>query len=211
LLSRPDGGTFPNPWGSGGSIKVKSRSFERSFLLAAGLTLVLAWACSSPVATPIGAPLPPEDCAGAAAATDAVFMIGDAGAPRLPIRDTGELTDPVLLNLRDDVREQTERLGDGHVTVVFLGDNVYWDGLSLEGERGRRQGERILEAQIAASDPASAIFVMGNRAPTQRAGSIAAASPESIARPDPESPASSPGGTSTASRCTATPSAPTTW
>jgi hypothetical protein len=148
--------------GSGGSIKVKSRSFERSFLLASGLTLVLAWACSSPVATPIGAPLPPEDCAGAPAATDAVFLIGDAGAPRLPIRDTGELVDPVLLNLRDDVREQTERLGEGHVTVVFLGDNVYWDGLPLEGERGRRQGERILEAQIAASNPASAIFVMGN-------------------------------------------------
>jgi hypothetical protein len=112
--------------------------------------------------TPSGAPLPPEDCAGAANETDAIFLIGDAGAPKLPIKDTGELVDPVLLNLRDDVREQTALLGDDHVAVVFLGDNVYWDGLPLEGDRGRRRGERILEAQIAASVPARAIFTLGN-------------------------------------------------
>lgn len=139
---------------------MKFRSFELRLLLAAGLALT--WACSSPVVTPSGAPLPPTDCAGATATTETVFLIGDAGAPKLPNRDTGELVDPVLLNLRDDVREQTERLGNDRVTVVFLGDNVYWDGLPLEGKKGRRKGERILEAQIAASDPASAIFTLGN-------------------------------------------------
>ncbi len=139
---------------------MKPRSFERSVFLA--VALALAWACSSPVVTPTGAPLQPEDCAGATAATDAIFLIGDAGAPKLPAEDTGELVDPVLLNLRSDVREHTGRLGSDRVTVVFLGDNVYWDGLPLEGNRDRRRGERILEAQIAASDPASAIFTLGN-------------------------------------------------
>jgi hypothetical protein len=139
---------------------VISRPFECFVLLA--VMLGLASACRSPLVTPIGAPLPPEDCAGAAEATDAIFLIGDAGAPRLPTKDDGELVDPVLRNLRDDVREQTALLGDDRVAVVFLGDNVYWDGLPLEGQKGRRRGERILEAQIASSDPASAIFTLGN-------------------------------------------------
>ena len=136
------------------------RFVERFLVFAAAL--VLGSACSSPLVMPTGAPLPPEDCADAADPTDTVFLIGDAGAPRLPLSDTDELVDPVLLNLRDDIRERTALLGDDRVTSVFLGDNVYWDGLPLEGARGRRRGERILEAQIAASDPASAIFTLGN-------------------------------------------------
>jgi len=139
---------------------MRLRVFERSVLLAAAL--LLGAGCSSPIVTPSGAPIPPEDCAHALRETDSVFLIGDAGAPRLPVADTGELVDPVLRNLHSDVLEQATLLGADHVIVVFLGDNVYWDGLPLEGKRGRRRGERILEAQIAASDPASAFFMLGN-------------------------------------------------
>ena len=142
------------------SIKVKFRFLELSLAIAAAF--FLGSGCSRHLILPSGAPLPPEDCAGAADPTDSIFLIGDAGAPKLPILDTDELVDPVLLNLRNDVREQTALLGADRVKVVFLGDNIYWDGLPLEGDIGRRRGERILEAQIAASDPASAIFMLGN-------------------------------------------------
>jgi hypothetical protein len=54
------------------------------------------------------------------------------------------------------------RFGEERVAVVFLGDNVYWDGVPPEGHKRRRHAERVLEAQIAASEPARAVFVMGN-------------------------------------------------
>jgi hypothetical protein len=134
---------------------------RRLWVLLAGLALVTA-GCRSPAVTPAGAPVSPVDCGGAAPVTDSVFLIGDAGDPKLASEGEPELVDPVLRGLRDDVAEAVGRLGVDRVNVLFLGDNVYWDGLPLEGERGRRRGERVLEAQIAAADPARAIFVMGN-------------------------------------------------
>jgi hypothetical protein len=131
-------------------------------LMTALLVITQVWGCRTPVVTPEGAPIVPEACAVHAPQSDAIFLIGDAGAPKLSRDDTGELVDPLLSNLRQDVREYTKRLGKDHVAVIFLGDNVYWDGVPPEGHKGRRRAERILEAQIAASDPARAVFVMGN-------------------------------------------------
>ena len=140
-----------------------SRSFRRPLSVAGALlAAAMTWGCSSPVVTPAGAPLPPSRCIDTAAKSDAIFLIGDAGAPKLPAEETAELVDPVLRNLHEDVLEQVERLGRERVSVIFLGDNVYWDGLPPEGDKKRRRGERILEAQIAATVPARAIFMLGN-------------------------------------------------
>jgi hypothetical protein len=93
---------------------------------------------------------------------DSVFLIGDAGDPKLPRDGSDALVDPVMLALHRDVGASVAQLGESAVSTIFLGDNVYWDGLPLEGKPDRRVRERKLEAQIAASAPGAAIFVMGN-------------------------------------------------
>jgi hypothetical protein len=123
---------------------------------------LVAAACTA-TRTVLPGPVTPQDCADAAEETHAVFLIGDAGAPKLPRHPEAELpVDPVLRNLRDDVMEQVGKLGVDRVTVVFLGDNVYFRGLVPPGESDRARGERILRAQIAAAGPARAIFMAGN-------------------------------------------------
>jgi len=88
-----------------------------------------------------------------------LFLIGDAGEPRLP----GE---PVLGALRIEVREAVAMLGGERVTVAFLGDNLYPEGLLEEGHAERDVLERRLEAQIAVVErlpsPPLGIFVPGN-------------------------------------------------
>lgn len=118
--------------------------------------------CASPVAAPPGAPLEPAPCAAPGRATHTAFLIGDGGAPRLPAADASELVDPVLRALHRDVGRAAERLGEEAVVVIFLGDNVYGNGLAPADRRDRRRGERILEAQIAAAAPARAVFTLGN-------------------------------------------------
>ncbi len=124
--------------------------------------LIALSGCSSPVVTPRGAPVAAVDCQGAAAVTHSTFLIGDAGAPKLPPEGSRELVDPVLRSLHGDVARSVEKLGVEGVNVIYLGDNVYWDGLPLEGQGGRRHGERVLEAQLAASEPARAVVLLGN-------------------------------------------------
>ena len=118
-------------------------------------------ACSSPVLTPVGAPVEPRACP-AGEVTHSAFLIGDAGAPKLPPDGSPALVDPVLRGLHEAVAERVARLGADRVLVLFLGDNVYWDGLPVEGHPKRRHGERVLEAQVAASEPARANFTLGN-------------------------------------------------
>jgi hypothetical protein len=74
-----------------------------------------------------------------------LILIGDAGAP-LP-------EDPTLGTLRRwaDVRPE-------HTTVVFLGDNLYPDGLRQDD---RRRGEAVLR-QLIESTRARRIFIPGN-------------------------------------------------
>jgi hypothetical protein len=126
------------------------------------LCALAALACASPVLTPRGAPVAARHCPGGAEPERSIFLIGDAGDPELPADGSERLVDPVLRALHADVEAASRRLGSERVLVVFLGDNVYWDGLPLEGHPRRRQRERKLEAQIAASEPAPAVFVLGN-------------------------------------------------
>lgn len=133
----------------------------RPLRLALALTLSLA-GCVRGIVTPPGAPGAPAPCTTSAPVAQSIFLIGDAGEPRLPKRDRPELVDPVLRSLHRDVAGRVEELGPDSVSVLFLGDNVYWDGLPPKGDKGRRRGERILEAQLMASEPAPAIFVLGN-------------------------------------------------
>jgi hypothetical protein len=125
------------------------------------LSLLALPSCSTPI-WPRGAPIPPQACPSQAPVAEAVFLIGDAGDPELPLEDTDQLVDPVLLALQRDVRASAAALGNEHVTTVFLGDNAYWDGLPEEGNPDRRNRERKLEAQIAASAPGEAVFTLGN-------------------------------------------------
>jgi len=76
-----------------------------------------------------------------------LILIGDGGAP---LRD-----DPTLAALH-----VWAEAAPGHTTVVFLGDNVYPDGLREEG-RQRARGEAILRQQIQ-STGAAKIFLPGN-------------------------------------------------
>lgn len=82
-----------------------------------------------------------------------LFLIGDAGAPHLP-------EEPVLKALNRMIRYDPNR-----TFVVYLGDNLYPDGLadSTDMER-RRIGEQVLAAQVDAvrSAGSRAIFVPGN-------------------------------------------------
>lgn len=130
---------------------------------AVSLVCVAALAgCAARVVLPRTGALEARRCAGAAAVTHSVFLIGDAGAPSLPLGDSTALVDPVLRALRADVGDAVARLGTEQVATLFLGDNVYRDGLAPEGHPDRRHGERVLAAQMAASEPARAVFLAGN-------------------------------------------------
>jgi hypothetical protein len=114
------------------------------------LRLAVAALLVSPAAAPTAhvAPPPPE----ADAIAETLFLIGDAGEP-------AEAGEPVLVALR----RQLERAG-GRATVVFLGDNVYPDGLPGPGHPERAEMERRLDDQVdAVKDVAArAVFIPGN-------------------------------------------------
>lgn len=131
-------------------------------LTAIALLLAFAGACTRPPVTVYGAPVAPEECPEDAGATQSVFLIGDAGEPELAPEGSDALVDPVLRALHAQVAEQVAAKGPDRVFVVFLGDNVYWDGMPPAGHPKRRHAERVLEAQVAASAPARATFVLGN-------------------------------------------------
>lgn len=82
-----------------------------------------------------------------------VLLVGDAGAPNL------EAPDPVLALLR----HHAEAAGPNSATV-FLGDNVYANGLPPEDDPRRAEAEARLQVQIDAVDgvPGRVVFVPGN-------------------------------------------------
>ncbi len=131
-------------------------------LTAIALLLAFAGACTRPPVAVYGAPVDPVECPPDAQASHAIFLIGDAGAPRLPPEGSDELVDPVLRGLHAQVAEQVAEHGADRVFVLFLGDNVYRYGVPPLGHRERGHAERVLRAQIAASAPAQATFVLGN-------------------------------------------------
>lgn len=82
-----------------------------------------------------------------------VILVGDAGAP-----ETDE-PDPLLATLR----HHAEAAGPNSA-VVFLGDNVYSDGLPPEDDPRRPEAEARLQAQIDAVSgiPGRVVFIPGN-------------------------------------------------
>lgn len=107
----------------------------------------------------------PARCANADRPDAALFLVGDAGAPRA--------TEPLLEALRDEARERVDALGAGRVAIAFLGDNVYPAGLRAADHPGRAADERRLDAQldIARKSGARGVFVPGNHDwDDQRAG-----------------------------------------
>jgi len=80
-----------------------------------------------------------------------VLIIGDAGLPRL------DETEPVLEALHREASQDPER-----TLVVFLGDNIYPDGLPPAGSGSRPRAEAILRRQAAAVGGARGIFIPGN-------------------------------------------------
>ena len=81
-----------------------------------------------------------------------IYLIGDAGDPRIG-------SEPVLQALSHDLRAQT-----AEPVVVFLGDNVYPRGMPAADDSGRAEAERRLLAQIQTvqNAGAKAYFVLGN-------------------------------------------------
>lgn len=112
-----------------------------------GAVLLLATiGCGQPrPAPPIGSLRPPT-----AALATSLFLIGDAGAPA-----DG---DRVLRHLETTVREAA-----ADTVVVYLGDNIYPDGLPPAGTRGYAEAERRLLLQVEAARPADrVVFIAGN-------------------------------------------------
>ncbi|HYS59496.1 MAG TPA: hypothetical protein VEM27_02815, partial [Gemmatimonadales bacterium] len=83
-------------------------------------------------AGPATAPLAPP------AQIDAtLFLIGDAGGPAAPPD-----SEPVFMALRAAAASAP------HAVIVFLGDNVYPDGMPDSAAPGRAKAERVLTQQL---------------------------------------------------------------
>lgn len=121
-----------------------------------GETMASAWRAVLPAVLGLGA------CAGEireavddvrdAPAVAEVLLVGDAGKP-------APGGDPVLLAAERMAAQAPER-----TVVVFLGDNVYPDGMPEEPGPRRTEAERILQAQldVPLRSGARGIFVSGN-------------------------------------------------
>jgi len=108
---------------------------------------------------------PPIVCRTKGAVSSSVFLIGDAGDPELPDpkdATAAAIVDPVLSALAADVAGRVAELGADRTAVVFLGDNVYPEGMPPPGEKGHERAARILDAQVASVGSARGFFVLGN-------------------------------------------------
>lgn len=82
-----------------------------------------------------------------------VFLIGDAGAPRV------DQMEPTLKLLQSRLQEAGE-----YSAVIFLGDNIYPSGMPSEGDPWRSEAERRINAQLdaVAEYEGRVFFVPGN-------------------------------------------------
>jgi len=110
------------------------------------LVFVALAACAHRAPPPPVEPIPPNEI------VTSIFLLGDAGTAH-------HEPDPNLLELT----RQASASPRGSL-IVFLGDNVYPNGLVAEGDPGRAEGERRLEVQleVARKSQRRAIFVAGN-------------------------------------------------
>lgn len=118
-------------------------------LLVAGISA--AQECGSRTTTP---PIPQGDVA------LTLFLVGDAGLVRRNCVNRPLCNDSVLRALQADVTARAAAVGRDNVVVVFLGDNIYVEG--LDGS-DRRTAAR-LDAQVDVVRPSGvrAFFVPGN-------------------------------------------------
>jgi len=108
---------------------------------------------------------PPVVCRTTPPVTESIFLIGDAGEPKLPdpaSKTPEALVDPVLRSLAQQVAASINAVGADRTAVVVLGDNVYPDGMAPPGEKDHERSVRVLEAQIAAIGKARGFFTLGN-------------------------------------------------
>jgi hypothetical protein len=133
--------------------------------LRAGLCLALSglWVgCSTPAPPQLPAAIPgfaPDE----AGITGVLFVIGDAG-------ETLGVGNPVLRKLRREVEEWSAALAaDSAVGVLFVGDNIYPNGLNPVGhpDRGRDSLRlwnqfRVVDGPAAARYGTPAVFIPGN-------------------------------------------------
>ena len=81
-----------------------------------------------------------------------VYLIGDAGEPDLVT------TEPIFRVLK------TELLKDSNSAVVFLGDNIYYNGLPADGHIDRAKMEQKINEQLKIADgyKGKVFFISGN-------------------------------------------------
>lgn len=96
---------------------------------------------------------------------NSIYLIGDAGEFPVPtdiLPYTVEPRGEVLQSLHRDVMDRCTAIGADATAVIFLGDNLYPEGLVPAGDPDRMRGERILDSSVAAAGPAPVYFTMGN-------------------------------------------------
>jgi hypothetical protein len=158
-------------------------SHRMFFRLLAALTMALIVGCATSNAIFVAPELRPERVLADTLTTDAnhvararvrVLLIGDAGAGKT------DGTDPVhnLLRYHATPRDSVPTV------VVFLGDNVYPEGIPAAGHPGRELAEARLKAQLdAVRDlPVRTYFIPGNHdwAHTQPGGLAAVRRQEAL-------------------------------
>ncbi len=85
-----------------------------------------------------------------------VFVIGDAGGPP-------ERSRPILTQVQTQAADVARTLGAERTSVIFVGDNIYPNGLPDTNEKGRRDAEERLLAQLKVSESGAPVsFVAGN-------------------------------------------------
>lgn len=82
-----------------------------------------------------------------------IFLIGDAGAPSLGLRE------PAFRALTRDASQYPAK-----TTIIFLGDNIYPRGLPPDADADRARAEAFLEEQvnIPLQSKAKGVFIPGN-------------------------------------------------
>ena len=119
------------------------RSMKLTQLLVCALAVASASACRLKFATPELSPADVES---------SLFLIGDAGEP-----DPRERS-----RILDSLYAQTSIMPEKNM-IVFLGDNVYPDGIPEEGRAEYADARRRLQVQVNAVPPGvRAIFLPGN-------------------------------------------------
>ena len=95
-----------------------------------------------------------------------VYLIGDVGAPASDKQEPSlKLLESQLRGTyTDEADKGISQLADSLKSVVFLGDNIYLDGLSEPGNPEREEEERIIKEQmnIAKDWAGQPVFVPGN-------------------------------------------------